>query len=168
VPPRLTQRHRSEGRGDAFAIGKNPRPRRGRICKVCGAEGVKSRSCRSCAVEASRENMAQVALFGHMTPKSKTAKARISRAISAHAVANTWWDPSSLPSWLTEEYYLARIQPILRSKRVREIAEAMHVSRPYAAFVRSARRRPHPRHWEVLATLVDVNNFGKNFSSNVA
>ena len=63
-----------------------------------------------------------------------------------HAVANTWWDSKSLPTWLTEECYVQRIQPLLRGKKVREIAQAMKVSQPYAAFIRSGRRRPHPRH----------------------
>jgi len=76
--------------------------------------------------------------------------------LSDHAVANTWWDPSSLPSWLTEECYLQRIQPLLRSRKVRDIAEAMHVSQPYAAFIRSGRRRPHKRHWEMLAKLIGI------------
>src|SRR5215472_15845029 len=82
VPTRLTQRRRSEGRGNAFVMGTNPLPRRGKICEMCGAEGVKGRYCRSCAVEASRETMAQVALLGHMKPKSKKARARISKTIS--------------------------------------------------------------------------------------
>jgi hypothetical protein len=98
--------------------------------------------------------MAQVALFGHMKPKSQKAKARISKTISDQAIANTWWDPSSLPSWLTEECYMQRIQPLLRTKKVREIAEAMQVSKPYAAFIRSGGRRPHPRYWPKLAELV--------------
>ena len=100
--------------------------------------------------------MAQVALLGHMKPKSKKAKARMSRALSDHAVANTWWDPSSLPSWLNEEYYINKIQPQLKAMKVREIAEALCVSQPYAAFIRSGRRHPHPRHWQVLAELVGV------------
>jgi CRISPR associated protein, Cas1 family len=155
LPTPITARRRSEGRGNAFIMGKNPLPRRGKICEMCGAEGVKSRYCRSCAVEASREHMVQVALFGHTKPKSKKAKARISKTIRNHAVANTWWDPSSLPSWLTEEFYAQKIQPILRAIRVKEIARAMQVSKPYTALVRSGRRRPHPRHWQVLAALVD-------------
>jgi hypothetical protein len=79
-----------------------------------------------------RETMAQVALLGHAKPKSKKTKARISKALSDHAVANTWWDPSSLPSWLTEQFYVEQIQPLLKGKKVREIAEAMQVSQPYA------------------------------------
>jgi hypothetical protein len=132
----------------------NPLRRWSKICEVCGTEGVKNRYCKSCAVEVSRENMAQVALIGHARPKTRRIKARISKAISEHAVANTWWDPKSLPNWLTEECYVQRIQPLLRGKKVREIAEAMQVSQAYAAFIRSGRRRPHRRHWPVLAGLV--------------
>jgi hypothetical protein len=77
--------------------------------------------------------------------------------LSDHAVANSWWDPSSLPSWLNEEYYVTKIQPRLRTFKVREISEAMHVSKPYAALVRAGRRRPHPRHWEALAGIVGVS-----------
>jgi len=162
LPTRLTQRRRTEGRGNAFVMGKNPLPRRGRICEVCGAEEIKGRYCRACAVEASRGHMAQVALFGHMKPKSKKAKARISKTIGDHAVANTWWDSKTLPSWLTEECYVQRIQPLLRGKKVREIAQAMQVSQPYAAFIRSRRRRPHPRHWQVLANLAGISESARN------
>jgi hypothetical protein len=80
----------------------------------------------------------------------------MSRALSDHAVANTWWDPSSLPSWLNEEYYINKIQPQLKAMKVREIAEALRVSQPYAAVVRSGRRRPHPRHWQTLALLLGI------------
>ena len=100
------------------------------------------------------------ALIGHSRPKSKRVKDRISKRISDHAVANTWWDPSSLPAWLYEDCYVQKIQPLLRSKKVREIAEVMQVSKPYAAFIRSGRRRPHPRHREVLAQLVGVSPGG--------
>ena len=157
LPTRLTQRRRSEGRGNKFELKiKSIALVPTKICEVCGAEGVKNRYCKSCAVEAARENMAQVALIGHSRPKTKRVKDRISKRISDHAVANTWWDPKSLPSWLTKECYVQRIQPLLRGKKVREIAEAMQVSQPYAAFIRSGRRRPHPRHWENLAKLVAV------------
>jgi len=156
LPTHLTQRRRSEGRGNGLAARPARVPHRKKICEVCGAEGVQNRYCRSCAVEASREIMAHVALLHHTKPKSKKTKARISKVLSDHAVANTWWDPSSLPSWLTMQYYDAKIQPRLRTKKIREIAEAMQVSTPYAAFVRSGRRRPHPRHWRVLARLANI------------
>ena len=98
--------------------------------------------------------MADIASISHSKPKSKKEKARLSRVLSAHAVANTWWDPSSLPNWLTEECYVQKIQPLLKAKKVREIAAAIQVSELYAGFIRSGRRRPHPRHWQTLAELV--------------
>src|ERR1035438_5485239 len=73
-------------------------------------------------------------------------------------VANSWWDPSSLPSWLNEECYVQNIQQRLRTIKVREISETMHVSKPYAAQVRAGRRRPHPRHWQSLAQLAGVTD----------
>jgi CRISPR-associated protein Cas1 len=156
VPTRLTQRRRSEGRGNTFELRANSIPRRGKICEVCGAEGVQNRHCRSCAVEVSREHMANVALIGHAKPRNHRVKARISKALSEHAVANTWWSPSSLPDWLNEECYVRRIQSQLRTIKVREIAQAMNVSKPYAASVRAGRHRPHPRHWQALAKLVGL------------
>jgi CRISPR-associated endonuclease Cas1 len=161
LPTRLTQRRKSEGRGNTFELKIKSIPRPTKICEVCGAEGVKNRFCKACAVEAARENMAQVALIGHARPKAQRVKARISKTISDHAVANTWWNPNSLPNWLTDECYVQRIQPLLGGKKVREIAEAMQVSQPYAAFIRSGLRRPHKRHWEKLAGLVGVSTHGQ-------
>jgi len=161
VPTRLTQRRRTEGRGRKVRALNKPAPRQMKICEVCGAEGVQNRYCPSCAVEVSREHMAQVALIGHAQPRTKRVKALISKALSDHAVANTWWLPSSLPAWLNEECYLQRILPRLRTIKVREISEAMHVSKPYAAFIRAGRRKPHPRHWVMLARLAGVSAEGQ-------
>jgi CRISPR-associated protein Cas1 len=157
LPTRLTQRRKSEGKGNKLELRIRPLPRPTKICEVCGAEDVKNRYCKSCAVEASRENMAQVALMGHSRLKTQRFKDRISKRISDHAVANTWWDPSSLPEGLNEDCYVQKIQPRLRLIKVREIAEAMQVSKPYAALVRAGRRRPHPRHWQALALLAGVS-----------
>src|SRR5437660_2343996 len=157
VPTRLTQRRRSEGRGNRFAVRAIPVPNRKKICEVCGVEGIQNRYCQSCAVEVSRENMTQAALIGHLKPKTSKVKARISKTLSDHAAANSWWTPSSLPAWLNKEFYVQKIQPKLRMAKVREIAEAIQVSQPYAAFIRSGRRRPHPRHWLALPRLVGVS-----------
>jgi CRISPR-associated endonuclease Cas1 len=158
VPTRLTQRRRIEGRGNELRPNRSAVPKRIRVCELCGTEGIRKRYCRSCAVEISRENMSRAALICHSKPKTSKVKARISKALSDHAVAISWWSPSSLPAWLNEEFYVQKIQPQLRQLKVREIAKAMQVSQPYAAFIRSGRRRPHPRHWEELAKLVGVSN----------
>jgi len=119
VPTPLTQRRRSEGRGKKYTARANPVPRQAKICEVCGAEGVQNRNCSSCAVEVSRENMAQVALIRHAKPRTPRVNARISKTLSDHAVANSWWSPSSLPAWLNEECYFQRVQPRLRTVKVR-------------------------------------------------
>jgi hypothetical protein len=86
LPTHLTHRRRSEGRGNEFRARSAAEPRRVKICELCGAEGVKNRYCRSCAVDASRGAMAQVALLGHAKPKNKKTRARISKVLSDHAV----------------------------------------------------------------------------------
>lgn len=161
LPTRLTQRRKSESRGNTFKMRTNMFPRHQKICADCGADVVNGRYCGACSAEAARRTMADIASLSHMKPKSKKEKARISKVLSTHAVANTWWDPSSLPSWLTEECYVQRIQPLLKAKKVREIAAAIQVSELYAGFIRSGRRRPHPRHWRALAELVGISMYGK-------
>ena len=62
-------------------------PRRPKLCQVCGAEGVQNRYCRSCAVEVSRENMAQVALIGHAKTKPSKVRASISKTLNDQSAA---------------------------------------------------------------------------------
>jgi hypothetical protein len=160
VPPRLTQRHRSEGRGNKFQVGIKPVPRPMTICEVCGAEDVKNRHCKTLHRRAfQREHGA--GCLDRSRLKTRRVKARMSKKISDHAVANTWWDRRSLPSWLTEECYVQKVQPLLKNKKVREIAQAMQVSQPYAALIR-AQRRPHPRHWQVLTKLAGISESVSN------
>lgn len=59
-------------------------------------------------------------------------------------------------AWVVE-FYVPKIQPQLRTLKVREIAQTMQVSQPYAASIRSCRRRHHPRHWEALAKLTKMS-----------
>lgn len=74
IPTRLTQRRRSEGSGKMFAAVANPAPTQVKVCEVAGAKGVRNRYCPSCAVEVSREHMAQVAVIAHAKPKNSTGQ----------------------------------------------------------------------------------------------
>jgi predicted transcriptional regulator len=39
---------------------------------------------------------------------------------------------------------------------VKQLAETLGVSKPYAAQIRSGKTNPHPRHWQKMAELVGV------------
>ena len=53
-----------------------------------------------------------------LKPRRKSPHPKI---LSDHALASSWWDSSSLPIWLSEEYYVQKIRPRLRKNKVREI-----------------------------------------------
>ena len=92
--------------------------------------------------------MARVALLGHAKPRTKKTKARISKTLSDHAVANSWWDSSSLPSWLSEECYVQKIQTRLRTIKVsRNIGDFAR----FEALRRASPRGPPPTASEALA-----------------
>lgn len=65
--------------------------------------------------------------------------------------------PADLPAWLDKEFYVRRIQPQLREVTLSALASKLGISIPYAVDIRSARRIPHPRHWQTLAQLVGVS-----------
>jgi hypothetical protein len=46
--------------------------------------------------------------------------------------------------------------PRLASVTVPAISSALGLSQPYAAEIRAGRQCPHPRHWQILARLVEV------------
>jgi len=73
------------------------------------------------------------------------------------AAAEATWQSSDQPAWLTERFYQEQIQPHLARVSEGRMAAALGVSRPYAVDVRSGRCRPHPRHWQTLATLTGVS-----------
>jgi hypothetical protein len=67
---------------------------------------------------------------------------------------------SSLPDWLNEETYLKKIQPLLKDIANPVIMSTLGVSVTYAVAIRAGRRRPHQRHWQALAELVEFSNSG--------
>jgi hypothetical protein len=78
-----------------------------------------------------------------------------------HNLAICNWKLSDLPAWLTPDVYLKRIQPALASIATSRISSSLRVSEPYASDIRAGRRRPHPRHWQTLATLAGVSPDGR-------
>jgi hypothetical protein len=88
-----------------------------------------------------------------------TPEARAKRPTSQRKQAKAcWsWDPSSQPTWLTEDVYSSKIQPLLAGISTSVIASKIAVSRWYAGRIRKG-YQPHPRHWQALAELVGISD----------
>ena len=80
--------------------------------------------------------------------RSETQRAR------KRAIKN--WNPSDLPSWLTRDAYVTKVQPALATIAKSRIRSALGVSEPYSSYIQTGKVIPHPRHWQALAKLVGV------------
>jgi hypothetical protein len=154
---RLTQSRRRQAKGNQsdVPIGSVQRPPH--ICRACGEplkRGVNH--CAECSKPFNKAGLIEAARLGRIATHSQKAEARRAATQHRHAAALKAWDPSSKPAWLSEETYRNEIQPRLASVTVPTISSALGVSEPYAADIRAGRRRPHPRHWPMLARLVGV------------
>lgn len=153
----LTQSHRRQAKGAPLPDPKRP-PRPPRVCRGCGTALWRGeRYCKACNALASPDRMRRVAEQGRIVAHSPDARARRAATRRRNAAAQRMWKPSDQPAWLTEQAYVEQIQPRLGGLTRSAIASAIGVSASYAADIRAGRRRPHPRHWQVLAGLAGVS-----------
>ena len=108
LPTRLTQRRRSEERGDSFRLHAVPVHRRAKLCEMCGA-----------ASRVAIAGPSQSKPLGRPWPTSRwpltqDRKLQESR-LSDHAVAISKWSASNLHAWRDEECYVQKIQPQLKT-----------------------------------------------------
>jgi len=153
----LTQRNRSEARGGSYIPTTRAVPGPEKICRTCGAllkEG--KNHCASCSVPISRAILIEAAKRGRIATHSPEAEALRAATQRRQVAARMAWQSCDRPDWLSEQFYSQKIQPRLTGFTNSAIASVLLVSKPYAADIRSGRRRPHPRHWQVLAQLVNV------------
>jgi CRISPR-associated endonuclease Cas1 len=154
---RLTQANKREAKGHPSAPPAKPAPQPESDCRVCGKSiSIGKKYCSDCDVTTARERIVEVGKVGRIASQAPGPKARRAQTQRRHALARSAWQPSSLPSWLTEEVYDSKIQPLLAGVANPVIMSALGVSVTYAVAIRAGRRRPHPRHWEALAKLVCV------------
>jgi CRISPR-associated endonuclease Cas1 len=157
VATHLTQTNKRQAKGKTN-LPSAPVTHPQNICHGCGKPVAKgSAHCANCSIEVSRARMLELAKRGRVASKSPKSRARVAATQRRQAAARSGWQPSSQPAWLTEETYTQRIEPLLVSSSISEIATALKVSVPYAASIRAGRHRPHPRHWQTLAELVGVS-----------
>jgi len=156
-PTRLTQSHKREVKGSTFILTNRLPTLREKICRTCGTTITYGQThCRKCSVGISRERLIEVAKAGRIAGQSAEAQARRSDTQRRHEAAKHAWSQSNQPVWLTEEAYAERILPQLTGVTNSGIASALGVSLYYAAAIRRGKRRPHPRHWLVLAALAGI------------
>jgi CRISPR-associated endonuclease Cas1 len=128
------------------------------VCRLCGKPvSPGSGVCASCAPTAAAERLSKVGKYGRKIAHTPEVHARIAETHRRIAAARASWDPASQPAWLNEDVYMQRIQPLLAKASTSAISTAIGVSWPYARDIRIGKCRPHPRHWQTLATLVGVS-----------
>ena len=157
LPTRLTQRHKREAKGAFPLAPPSPAPRRENICRGCGKSIQQgSINCVKCQIVGATERLVDAARIGRVAARTPEARAKHQASRRRHAQACSEWDESKQPSWLTSEVFSQRVQPLLADIPTTTIRSAMGVSKWYAGKIRQG-YRPHPRHWQALADLVNVS-----------
>ena len=101
LPTRLTQQRRTEAKGKIWAIGAEP-PKAEHFCRGCGKTIPNGRSnCADCAVEGATERLASAAELGRVAAQRPEARAKHVASRKRNALAQSAWDGSSQPAWLT-------------------------------------------------------------------
>jgi CRISPR-associated endonuclease Cas1 len=155
---RLTQVNRREARAIESAPPAARLPHPQSFCRECGAEiGHGGRRCANCANALNTVGLIEAAKKGRVAAQSGVAQTRRSDTQLRHRAAMGQWNTSNLPTWLNKNYYLTEIQPRLPRITLAVLSAKLGVSIPYAVDVRSARRVPHPRHWQILAEIVGIS-----------
>jgi CRISPR-associated endonuclease Cas1 len=154
VATRLTQRKKREVKGSDVPEVGHPKPEH--VCSGCG-ELIQDRSshCADCAIEGATQRLSNASSIGRVAARSPEARAKHTASRQRHAEAISAWDESMQPAWLTSEVFSKQIQPQLANLATSAIRSSIGVSRWYAGRIREG-YRPHPRHWQSLASLAGI------------
>ena len=156
---RLTQRRKRRAKGmltDAVhEAAKHPQSG----CRTCGKDILpRRRYCSACAVDAATQQIKNVTPAARIAGHSDEALTKASDTSREQRRKQAAWSPGTQPAWLTEQFYIEKIQPALIPVSISLIASTMGVSRCHATLVRVGKRRPHPRHWLALVRLAGICN----------
>lgn len=157
-PTRLTQRHKREAKGASPLPRPVSPPSTENVCRGCGKAIQREHThCGNCAFDIATKRMPDVARVGRLTANTAQAQAKRRNTQRRNGEAKRSWDVSSQPAWLTEQFYSEKIQPILAQLSGSAIGRAIGVSAMYGSRIRRG-DRPHPRHWQQLAKLVQFSD----------
>lgn len=160
LPTRLTQQRRTEAKGRVWMAAVEP-PRADHFCRGCGKTIPNGRSnCAVCSVDGATERLASAAKLGRVAAQRPEARAKHVASRKRNAQAQSAWDESSQPAWLTSELFSRKIQPRLTNVPPSVIRSRIGVSRWYAGRIRKG-YCPHPRHWRALAELLGISDSSK-------
>jgi hypothetical protein len=121
-------------------------------------ESATGTTCAACGLVVSTGKILEVGEAGRVAAQSAEAKASRTETQRRNAIAQHAWENSN---GIIDETYALEIQPRLGKLSISTIAAALSVSWSYAADIRTGRRRPHARHWLVLAQIAGLANLEK-------
>jgi CRISPR-associated endonuclease Cas1 len=148
----LTQRHRREAKH--VLAERVSLPKAVHVCRGCGSPAHRqSAECWKCAQSTRAITMRDVARLGRLASQQPEAEQKRAQTANRQALARFNWDASQLPSWLTREFFLQQIHPLLAAVSPSQVRCVLNVSHYYATKIRKG-CVPHPRHWQKLAELV--------------
>jgi CRISPR-associated protein Cas1 len=157
-PTHLTQSRRRGAKGKPHLQLLTP-PRPPHLCRNCGKNVTSGYDrCATCKVAVCTKELIKAAHKGRLAAHTAEAEAKRGESRRRHAAGLLAWRASDQPAWLTEETYVRKIQPRLSTVPVPAIRAAICVSKSYATSIRSGKRLPHPRHWQILARLVGISS----------
>src|ERR1035441_2300183 len=152
---RLTQPRRTEAKGKIW-VTTAELPTTEHSCRGCGMKIATGRlNCANCAVDGATAQRGFAAKLGRLAAQRPEARAKHVASRKRHAQAESAWNTSKQPAWLTSEVFSQQIQPLLANTPTSAIRSRIGVSRWYAGRIREG-YRPHPRHWQALANLVGI------------
>lgn len=127
------------------------------ICVTCGAKvSAGHRYCNRCKVAVTSKALVKAAQIGRLASHTTAAETKRADKRRRDFAAQKAWPASDQPAWLNEKTYLRKIHPRLAVVTISAIRQALSVSKGYATNIRSGKRLPHPRHWQILANLAGV------------
>ena len=126
--------------------------RRRRHCEACMPKARREHGLR--AIEAARKALAAQTAAGHDPRRSAGVNRARGEAISEGHRCNRSWARQH-PGQRDEAWFKREIAPKLDAFTLGEIANATSLSLAACSRIRAGVKVPHPRHWEVLLTLIE-------------
>jgi CRISPR-associated protein Cas1 len=158
LPARLTQSNKRMAKGGQPLTAAKASVKPERICHSCGKQIIgDSIRCKSCSTENMTEQRDAAGRLARTAAQTSSAQLKRAATQQINALAQHAWKSSDQPSWLTADFYVEQIQPLLLSVRGSLIAKALKVSNSYARDIRKGLVVPHPRHWGTLANLIGLS-----------